>query len=178
VIKRTADALSSSNGPSEPGGRFPTPGHLFGDGPASLGCMGELTAESSRQLGQTDGGLAYAAVVFGHAGPLQSNGPHKSKAKGSDHSEPAASSEAATRRMSLGDMFGPLVLVATVSLPYASGKIRPQSTTQGSRTRVAFLYVYGSRVTTGSQLILKGEFDARLMSYRRLQSHSQRNAIP
>ena len=29
-------------------------------------------------------------------------------AKGSDHSEPAASSEAATRRMSLGDMSGPL----------------------------------------------------------------------
>ena len=117
------------------------PGHLFGDGPASLGSMGELTAESSGQLGPTNGGMAYAAVVFGHAGPLQSNGPQKSKAKCSGHSEPAASSEAATRRISLRDMFGTLALVAAVSLPYACGKIRPQSTTQGSWTRVVFLYV-------------------------------------
>jgi hypothetical protein len=100
--------LFSSDGRSEPAGRCPSPRHLFHDGPASLGSMGELAADSSRQLGPTDGRLAYAAVVAGRAGPQQSNGPHKPKAKGSDHSEPPASSEAATRRMSLGDMFGPV----------------------------------------------------------------------
>jgi hypothetical protein len=127
VIKRTADKLSSSDGPSEPTGRCPAPGHLFGEGPASLGAMGELAADSSRQLGPTDGGLAYVAVVVGCAGPQQPNGPHKTKAKVSDHSEPATSSEAAITRMSLGDMFRPLcgmpdgttskALVATASLP-------------------------------------------------------------
>ena len=44
VIKRTADELSRSDGPSEPAGRCPEPGHVFGDGPASLGSTGELAA--------------------------------------------------------------------------------------------------------------------------------------
>ena len=130
VIKRTADELPNSDGPSEPAGRCPAPGHVFGDGPASLGSTSELAAESSRQLGRTDG-----ALVAGRAGPQRPYGQHKPQAKGSEHTEPAASSEAVPRRMTLGDMFGPLcgmpdgtsnALVATVSRPQSNGKIRPQ----------------------------------------------------
>ena len=50
----------------------------------------------------------YAAVVARRTDLQQPSGPHKSQAKGSDHTEPAASSEVATRRMCLGDMSGPL----------------------------------------------------------------------
>ena len=50
------------------------------------------------------GGLAYAAVVAKRAGPLQPIGPYKPPAQDSDHFEPTASCEAATRRMSLGDV--------------------------------------------------------------------------
>jgi hypothetical protein len=46
--------------------------------------------------------------VAGRAGPQQSSRPHKSQAKGSDHTELAASSEVATRRKYLGIMSGPL----------------------------------------------------------------------
>jgi len=47
-------------------------------------------------------------MVAGHAVSHQPSVPHKPLAKGSDHSEPADSSEAATRHMSLRDMPGPL----------------------------------------------------------------------
>ena len=68
--------------------------------------MGEVAAQSSRQLGPTEGGLAYAMVVAGVASLQQPSGPHKSPAKGSVRTEPAASSEAAATRMSLGHMSG------------------------------------------------------------------------
>jgi hypothetical protein len=108
VSKRKVDELSSSSGPSEPDSCCLAPGNLFGDGPAAQGSTGKLAAESSRHLGATEGGLANAAVVAGRAGPQQPSRPHKPLPKGSDHSEPTASSDAVTRCTSLGDMTGPL----------------------------------------------------------------------
>jgi hypothetical protein len=64
-------------------------------------------AQSSRQLGPTEGRLTYSSVVAGATGLQQTSGLHKSAAKGSNPTEPAASAEAATRRMSLVDMSGP-----------------------------------------------------------------------
>ena len=98
--------LRSRNGPfhatsAEPASRRPVPEHLFGDGPAAQGTTGKVAAQSSQQLGSTEGGLVYATVVARCTGPQQPHGPHKSSAKGSDHTEPAASSEVATRHMSL-----------------------------------------------------------------------------
>jgi len=102
--------LRSRNGPfhatsAEPASRHPAPEHLFSDGPAAQGTMGEVAAQSSRQLGSTGGELAYAAVVAGRTGPQQPHGPRKSPAKGSDHTVPAASSEVATRHMSLASVW-------------------------------------------------------------------------
>jgi hypothetical protein len=62
--------------------------------------------KSSRQVCSTECGLAYAMVVAGHAVPQQPSGPHNSPAKGSDHSEPATSCEAASSHMSHGDLSG------------------------------------------------------------------------
>jgi hypothetical protein len=81
---------------------------MFGDGTEGQGTTGEQAAHCSRQLGPTEGGLAYAAVVAGVASLQQQSGPHKSPAKGSTPIEPDASPEAANRRMSLVDMSGPL----------------------------------------------------------------------
>lgn len=63
MSKRKADKLSSSDGPSEPFSCCPAPGYLFGYGPAAQGSKGELAAERSRQLGPTEGGLAYVVVI-------------------------------------------------------------------------------------------------------------------
>jgi hypothetical protein len=57
---------------------------------------------------RSDCGLAYAAVVARRAGLQQPSGTHKPQAKGSSLPETAAASEAAPRRMSQGDMSGPL----------------------------------------------------------------------
>ena len=70
--------------------------------------MDELAAESSQQLGSTEGRLAYAAVVAGHAALQHPSRLHKPPAKGSDHTEPTAPSKVATWRISVGDMSGPL----------------------------------------------------------------------
>ena len=72
------------------------------------GLDGLTKFREQRQLGLTEGGLVYAAVVAGRAVPQQPSGPHKPPAKGSDHSKPLASSETTTRRVSLADMSGPL----------------------------------------------------------------------
>jgi hypothetical protein len=119
LSKRKAEELSSSDCPSEPASRRPAPGHLFDDGPEAQGTTGELAALSSRQLGPTVGGLVYAAVAVGVASPQQPSGPHKSTAKGAYHSAPAASSEADTRRMSLGGMSGPLCGMPIGATTYA-----------------------------------------------------------
>ena len=68
---------------------------------------GEQTAECSRQLGVTEGGSAYAAVVARRAVPRLTSGPPKPIAKGPDSSEPAVSMEAAQGRKS-PDLSGPL----------------------------------------------------------------------
>lgn len=75
MSKRKAEEFSGSDGISEPANRRPSPGHLFGDGPASQGFTGELAAEGSRQLGPSEGWLAYAGVVAGRADPP--SGSHK-----------------------------------------------------------------------------------------------------
>ena len=81
---------------------------MFDDGPEGHGTTDELAAQSCRQLGPTEGGLAYATVVAGVASLQHPIGPHRSTAKSSVPTEPAASSEVAPRFMSLGDMSGPL----------------------------------------------------------------------
>jgi hypothetical protein len=55
-----------------------------------------------------DGGPAYAAVVAGRAVPRQESGALKPKANRSGTPEPAASSNADFRRISLRDVSGPL----------------------------------------------------------------------
>jgi hypothetical protein len=100
ALHHSSSLLRSRNGPfhatsAEPVSRRPVARHLFTDGPA---------AQTSRQLGSTEGGLVYASVEVWRAGLQQLSGLHKSPAKGSDHTEPAASSEVDTRHMSLKDM--------------------------------------------------------------------------
>jgi len=106
VSKRKAEELSSSDCHSRSFNR--PPAHGLGDRPAAHGTMDKLAAQSSWQLGPTEGGLEFDAVVTGRAGLQQASGPQDSPANGSDHTEPAASSEVAIGRMSLADMSGPL----------------------------------------------------------------------
>jgi hypothetical protein len=83
VRERKAKRAFQLRLPSEPASRRPAPGHLFSDGPPAQGTTGELAAQSNRQVGSTEGGLTYAAVVAGRADPQQPSGPHKPPAKGS-----------------------------------------------------------------------------------------------
>jgi hypothetical protein len=105
VCKRKAKELLSQDCATEPATRCFAPGHPFEDGPEAQGTTGDLAAHSSRQLGSTEGSLAYATVVAGVASLQKPSGPHKSTANGT---APAASTEAAIRRMSIGDVSGPL----------------------------------------------------------------------
>jgi hypothetical protein len=74
------------------------------DGPSAPATSGAAAASCKLLPGKD--GPAYAAVIAGYANLQQSGGPPKPSAKGSDTSEPAASSGAASRRMST-DMSGP-----------------------------------------------------------------------
>jgi hypothetical protein len=103
--KRKAEVLSGAGASDKPASRRPAPDQLLEGAPEATG---ERAAQSSRQLGSAEGRLAYATVVAGAASLQKASGPHKSTAKGSASAEPAASLEAATRRMSLTDMSGPL----------------------------------------------------------------------
>jgi hypothetical protein len=103
AAKRKAEEHSSSDGSSGPATRRPASNPL--DGPCEPGTSGEA-ATSCKPLPGRDG-PAYAPVVAGYANPQQSGGQPKPSAKGSDTSEPAVSSGAASRRMST-DMSGPL----------------------------------------------------------------------
>jgi hypothetical protein len=133
VCKRKSEELPNQDCTTEPVSRRPAPGGLFEHGPEAQGTTGELAAQSSRQLGSSEGRLAYATVVAGVASQQKPSGPHKSTAEGSVSAEHPASRETAIRRMYLGDMSGPLcgmpdgattnAQVATSSAaPYASGK--------------------------------------------------------
>jgi len=106
--KRKANELASSGDISEPATRRPA----LGDGPSPLpasstSATGEQAAPGGRQLGSSEGGATYAAVVAAPAAPHKPSGPLKPTAKGSDPTEPAVSSETAPRRMST-DMSGAL----------------------------------------------------------------------
>jgi hypothetical protein len=81
VSKRKVDELSSPDDLSEPSSRHPVQGNLFSEGPTAQSSTRDLAAESSRQIGPTEGGLAYA-VAARHTGPQQPNGPQKPPAKG------------------------------------------------------------------------------------------------
>ena len=93
--------------------------------------------------------MAYAVVVAGRAGPQQQSGPHKPKAKGSDHSEPVASSEEATRHMYLGDMSRPLCGMpygTTSNAQVATNRVAPA----GDRQNKAPIYISGATDTRAS----------------------------
>jgi hypothetical protein len=144
--KRKAGELSSSNCPSEHASRRPAPGHLFDDGPEAQGTKGELAALGIRQLGQTEGGLVYAAVAAGVASTQEPSGPHKSAAKRADHSTPATSFEVDTRRMSLEDISGPLCCMpvgATTYAQVASNSADPAS--EGHKTPIYVTVVTDTR---------------------------------
>jgi hypothetical protein len=110
--KRKAEELSGSDCPSEPASRRPAPEHPLDNGPSAHGTTGEQAAQCSRQLGPSEGRLAYATVVAGTASLHLPSGTQKSIAKVSVSTQTAASSEAAPRRMSLVDMSGPLCTTA------------------------------------------------------------------
>jgi len=90
VTKKGVEELSSSDWPSEPASFRTVLRHWFGDGPVAQGSTCELGAESSRQLGSTKNGLAYAAMLARQTSPQQPNGLYKPPGMDPDHSEPAA----------------------------------------------------------------------------------------
>jgi hypothetical protein len=137
VSKRKAAEISSSDCPSEPASRRPAPSHLFDDGPGAQENTDEGAAQSSRQPGPTGSGLSNSSAVAGTTGQQLASGPHKSTAKGSNPTEPAASTEAATRRMSLLDMSGPLCGMpdgTTSSAQAAASNVVPPGRTSEQNT--------------------------------------------
>jgi hypothetical protein len=88
--KRKVEELPSQDCVTEPDTRRPAPGHPLEDVPETQGTTGELAAKSSRQLGSTEGRLAYATVVAGVASLHKPCGPHMSAANGTALAEPAA----------------------------------------------------------------------------------------
>jgi hypothetical protein len=136
--KRKAE-FSCSDGLTTPAARRPAPD--------AQGTSVAPTPSTRRQLDVTAGKPAYAAVLAGDSNPHQSSGQPKPIATGSDFSEPAASSEAATRRMSV-DMSGPLGSMpagATEAGALLAGE-RPYKTPsllQVSPTRAGFSRGYG-----------------------------------
>jgi hypothetical protein len=96
----------------------------------------------------TEGGLAYAMVVAGVASLQQPSGNHKSTAKVSVPTEPAASPEAAPRCMSLADMSGSLCGLpdgTTTSVQVATNSAIPA----GERSNKTPIYVSGVTDTRG-----------------------------
>jgi len=171
VSKRKAEELSRPDCPSEPATRRPAPGHLFSDGAVVQGTKDELAAQSSRQLGSTEGGLAYSAVVAGRSDLQQPSGAHKSQAKSSDHTEHTASSAAATRLMSLGVMSRPMcgmpdgttlsAQVVTNSATPAGKRLNKTSIdVSGITGTCGFCHRYGPRVRVDIQPSLRGRNDA------------------
>ena len=105
------------------------------DTPAAEHFTGELAAGSIQQLVPTEGEMAYSGFVAGRAGCHQPSGPYKPRAKSSDRSGIAASSEAATKRMYLGDMSVPLCVMPdgnTSNAQVAANSIPPIGERQNS----------------------------------------------
>jgi hypothetical protein len=189
VSKRRAEELSSSDYPSEPANRSPAPGHLFGDGPEARGTTGEIAAQSSPQLGPTEGGLAYATTVAGVASLQQPSGPHKSTAKGSIPTEHAASPETAARRMSHVDKSG--ILGGMPEGTTTNAQVAPSSAAPGDeRQNKTPIYISGVTNTrgymawlrasckSGLSAQLKGENIVCPTKRRGFPSHIQCAAIP
>ena len=87
-------------------------------------------------------------MVAGVASLQKPSGPHKSTANGSVSAEPAASPEAAIRRMSLGDVPGPLCGMpdgATTHAQVATSSAAPI----GERQNKTPIYVTGVTDTRG-----------------------------
>jgi hypothetical protein len=99
-MKRKASQLNQ-DGVTEPATRRTAMGPATAVTPPTTG---EPTAECSRQLGPSEGGPAYAAVVAGHAVPSLTSGTLKPVARGPDSSEPAASMEAAQGLMKITEL--------------------------------------------------------------------------
>jgi len=106
--KRKENELAGLSDSTEPATRRPATGDGAAPLPAtSAGATGEQAASGGQQLGPSEGGATYAAVVAAPAAPHKPIGSLKPTAKGSDPSEPAVSSETAPRHM-FTDMSGPL----------------------------------------------------------------------
>jgi len=85
VSIRKSEEISSSDCPFEPASRHHAPGHLFVTDPRPRPAD-EPAAQNSRQLGSTEGGLAYAALVAWGAVLQQPSGPQKPLAHSCHHS--------------------------------------------------------------------------------------------
>jgi hypothetical protein len=106
--KRKANEMVSYGDSSDPAIRRPAPGAGSAPRPVSpVKVTCEKPASGGRQLGSPEGATSYAAVVAAPVAPHPPSGPRTPTAKGLDLSEPAGSSEPATRRMS-DDISGPM----------------------------------------------------------------------
>ena len=130
--KRKAE-FSSSDGLNTPAARRPAPD--------TLGASGEPTPQCSWQQPAMEGKPTYAAVVAGRTNSQQPSGQPKPIATVSDSSEPAASPEAANRRMSV-DMSGPLS-----SMP--AGTTEAGAVLAGERPNKTPVFVTGVTDTRG-----------------------------
>jgi hypothetical protein len=167
ACKRKTDELSSSGWSSESASHRSATGNQLDLGPEAQDTTGELAATSIRQLSVSEGGLPYSAVVAGYASPQQPTGTHKPPAMGSDHSESAASSEATHRRMSLGDVSGPLcdmpngttsnAHVVTKVVPAAERQNKPPIYVSGVEDTRDFLSRIRASCPSGLTAQIKGE---------------------
>jgi hypothetical protein len=105
--KRKANELLSSGDSMEPANKRPAPDTGSALLPALLLVTGEQAAIGSQQLGTSEGGATYAAILAGDVTLQERSGPLKPTAMDSDPSESTVSTETANRRMS-SDMSGPL----------------------------------------------------------------------
>jgi hypothetical protein len=164
--------------------RHPAPKHPPIEGPEFPGAIGEQVAQSSRQLRSAEGRVAYATVVAGGATMQQPSGLHMSEANGSATAEPAASPEAAIRRMSPADVYGPLCCMpdgATTYAQLATGSAasfgeRPNKTPifiSGYRDTRSFLAWLWSSYPGGHTAKLKSD---KLMVVRQLMASEPSSA--
>jgi hypothetical protein len=133
----------------------PAPGPLSGAGSApfpvtAAGSNQEGSAAmSARNPGTAEVRATYAAVVSDSPSSIHPSGTLKPTANGSASSDPAASSEADTRRMSVCDMPGPLrglPVGATIPNPQPAN---PSVVTPGERRNRTPIYITGVSDTRG-----------------------------
>jgi hypothetical protein len=153
--KRKATEPASSGSSMETATRRPAPGPLSGPGSApfpatAVGSHQEGSAAmSARNPGSAEVKATYAAVVFDSPSSLHPSGTLKPTANGSASSDPAASSEADTMRMSVIDIPGPLSgmpVGATIPNPQPAN---PNAVTPGERRNRRPIYTTGVSDTLG-----------------------------